>query len=153
MAMKIIASRNEGMKDGKNYLRAELIADSASDLSVEGMSNYHFTFGSIAYAIAEKSFYVLNSSGTWVSSSEDDTSASTLSTTSLNRSVSLTSNKPVTLSPNVSESDTSDSEGIADDVKESEGTGEIMEEIPKTETLESKEVTEDAEPLRNSESE
>lgn len=153
MAMKIIASRNEGMKDGKNYLRAELIADSASELSIEGMSNYHFTFGSIAYAIAEKSFYVLNSSGTWVSSSEDDTSTSTLSTTSLNRSVSLTSNKPITLSPNVLESDTSDSEGITDDVKESEGTGEIMEEIPETETLESKEVTEDVKPLRNTESE
>ncbi len=153
MAMKIIASRNEGMKDGKNYLRAELIADSASELSIEGMNNYHFTFGSIAYAIAEKSFYVLNSSGTWVSSSEDDTSASTLSTTSLNRSVSLTSNKPITLSPDVLESDTSDSEGITDDVKESEGTGEIMEEIPETETLKSKEVTEDAEPLRNTESE
>lgn len=153
MAMKIIASRNEGMKDGKNYLRAELIADSAFELSVEGMSNYHFTFGSIAYCIAEKSFYVLNSSGTWVSSSQDDTSASTLSTTSLNRSVSLTSNKPVTLSPDVTESDTSDSEGITDDIKESEGTSEIMEEIPETETLESKEVTEDAEPLRNIESE
>lgn len=153
MAMKIIASRNEGMKDGKNYLRAELIADSASELSVEGMSNYHFTFGSIAYCIAEKSIYVLNSSGTWVSSSEDDTSASTLSTTSLNRPVSLTSNKLVTLSPDVTESDTSDSEGITDDIKESEGTGEIMKEIPETETLESKEVTEDVEPLRNTESE
>lgn len=153
MAMKIIASRNEGMKDGKNYMRAELIADSASELSIEGMSNYHFTFGSIAYCIAEKSFYVLNSSGTWVSSSEDDTSARTLSTTSLNRSVSLTSNKPITLSPNVAESDTSDSEGVTDDVKESEGTGEIMEEIPEIENLESKEVTKDVKPLRNTESE
>lgn len=151
MAMKIIASRNEGMKDSKNYLRAEIIADSASDLSVEGMSNYHFTFGSIAYCIAEKSFYVLNSSGTWVSSSED--SASTLSTTSLNRPVSLTSMKPVTLSPDITESDASDSEGITDDEKESDGTGEIMEEIPETETLESKEVTEDVESLRNTESE
>ena len=151
MAMKIIASRSEGLKNGKNYMRVELIVDSASELSIEGMSNYHFTFGSIAYCIAEKSFYVLNSSGTWVSSSED--SASTLSTTSLNRPVSLTSNKSITLSPDVSESDTSNSEGIADDVKESEGTGEIMEEIPETETLESEEVTEDAEPLRNTESE
>ena len=95
MAIKIIASRNEGMKNSKNYTRAELIADSASDLTIEGVNNYHFLFGSIAYAIAEKSFYVLNSSGTWVSSSED--LASTLSTTSLNRPVSLTSNKPVTL--------------------------------------------------------
>lgn len=136
--IKIIASRNEGMKDGKNYLRAELIADSASELSVEGMSNYHFTFGSIAYCIAEKSFYVLNSSGTWVSSSEDDTSASTLSTTSLNRSLGLMSVKPVTLSPDVKESDTDDSEGITDD-----DTKEV-EEV--------NEVTKDAEPLRNSES-
>lgn len=151
MAMKIIASRNEGMKDGKNYMRAEIIADSASELSIEGMSNYHFAFGSIAYAIAEKSFYVLNSSGTWVSSSED--SASTLSTTSLNRPSGLMSVKPITLSPDATESDTSDSEGITDDVKESEETGEIMEEIPETETLKSKEVTEDVKPLRDSESE
>lgn len=138
MAMKIIASRNEDMKNSKNYLRAELIADSASDLSIEGMSNYHFTFGSIAYCIAEKSFYVLNSSGTWVSSSED--SASTLSTTSLNRPSGLMSTKPITLSPDVAESDTNDSEDITDDV----------EELPEEE---SKEVTKDAEPLRNTESE
>lgn len=151
MAVKIISSRNEGMKDGKNYLRAELIVDSASDLSIEGMSNYHFTFGSIAYAIAEKSFYVLNSSGTWVSSSEDDTSASTLSTTSLNRSSGLMSTKPISLSPDVTESDTDDSEGVTDDIKESEGTSDLMEEIP--ETLKSKEVTEDVKPLRNTESE
>lgn len=151
--IKIISSRSEAIKNGKNYLRAELIADSASDLSVEGMSNYHFTFGSIAYCIAEKSFHVLNSSGTWISSSEDDTSASTLSTTSLNRPSGLMSTKPISLSLDVAESDTSDSEGITDDVKESEGTGEVMEEIPETETLESKEVIEDAEPLRNTESE
>lgn len=151
MAVKIIASRNEGMKDGKNYLRAELIADSASDLSIEGISNYHFTFGSVAYCIAEKSFYVLNSSGTWVSSSED--SANTLSTTSLNRPSGLMSTKPISLSPDVTESDTGNSESITDDVKESEGTSEITEEIPEIETLESKEVTEDVEPLRNTESE
>lgn len=155
MAVKIIASRNEGMKDGKNYLRAELIADSASDLSIEGMSNYHFTFGSIAYCIAEKSFYVLNSSGTWVSSSEDSENVTpnrALNST-LNRSVSLTSTKPITLSPDVAESDTNDPESVTDDIKESDGTGEIMEEIPETKTLESKEVTEDVEPLRNTESE
>ncbi|MBO7319835.1 MAG: hypothetical protein J6V06_07450 [Clostridia bacterium] len=155
MAVKIIASRNEGMKDGKNYMRAELIADSASYLTIEGVNNYHFLFGSIAYAIAEKSFYVLNSSGTWVSSSEDSenvTPSRALNST-LNRPVSLTSTKPVTLSPDVTESDTSDSEGVTDDVKESEGTGEIMEEIPETKTLESKEVTEDVKPLRNTESE
>lgn len=153
MAMKIIASRSEGLKNGKNYIRAEIIADSASDLSVEGISNFHFTFGSIAYAIAEKTFLVLNSSEEWVSSSEDDTSASTLSTTSLNRPSGLFSMKPAVIQPDVSESDIGNSEGITDDIKESEGTGEIMEEIPETETLESKEVAEDAEPLRDTESE
>ena len=51
MAMKIIASRSEGLKNGKNYIRAEIIADSASDLTVEGISNYHFTFGSIAWVV------------------------------------------------------------------------------------------------------
>lgn len=155
MAVKIIASRSEGIRDGKNYMRVELIVDSASELSVEGMSNYHFTFGSIAYAIAEKCFYVLNSSGTWVSSSEgsEDVTPNRALNSTLNRSASLTSTKPITLSPDVAESDTSDSEGITNDVKESEGTGEIMEEIPETETLESKEVTEDVKPLRNTESE
>ena len=155
MAVKIIASRNEGMKNGKNFMRAELIADSASDLTIEGVNNYHFLFGSIAYCIAEKSFYVLNSSGTWVSSSEDNENVTpnrALNST-LNRSVSLTSTKPVTLSPDVSESDTNESGGVTDDVKESEGAGKIMEGIPETETLESKEVTEDVKPLRNTESE
>lgn len=155
MAMKIIASRNEGMKNGKNYMRAELIADSASDLTIEGVNNYHFLFGSIAYAIAEKSFYVLNSSGTWVSSSEDgeNVTPNRALNNTLNRPVSLTSTKSIALSPDVSESDTNDAEGITDDIKESEGTGKIMEEIPETETLESKEVTEDVKPLRNTESE
>lgn len=151
--IKIISSRSEAIKNGKNYMRAELIADSASELDVESINNYHFTFGSIAYAIAEKSFYVLNSSGTWVSSSESGSIVNSLSTTALNRPVSLAITKPISLSPDVTESDTNDSEGITDDVKESEGTGEVMEEIPKTETLESEEVTEDVEPLRNTESE
>lgn len=137
MAVKIIASRNEGMKDGKNYMRAELIADSASDLTIEGVNNYHFLFGSIAYAIAEKSFYVLNSSGTWVSSSEDgeNVTPSRALNSTLNRPVSLTSTKPITLSPDVTESDTNDSDSV---------TKSNTEEV---------EVTEDVKPLRNTESE
>lgn len=144
MAMKIIASRSETIKDGKNYMRAEIMADSAADLSVEGISNYHFTFGSIAYAIAEKTFYILNSSEEWVSSSEDDTSASTLSTNALNRPSGLFSMKNDIIQPNVSESNTSDSEGITDDDTEE------VEELPEEE---SNEVTDDVEPLRDSESE
>lgn len=87
-----------------------------------------------------------------IEDSENVTPNRTLNST-LNRSVSLTSTKPISLSPDVTESDTNDFEDITDDIKESEGTGEIMEEIPETETLESNEVTEDAEPLRDSESE
>lgn len=144
MAMKIIASRSETIKDGKNYMRAEIMADSAADLSVEGISNYHFPFGSIAYAIAEKTFYILNSSEEWVSSSEDDTSASTLFTNALNRPSGLFSMKNDIIQPNVSESNTSDSEGITDDDTEE------VEELPEEE---SNEVTDDVEPLRDSESE
>lgn len=150
MAMKIIASRSEGVKNGKNYMRAEIIADSASDLSVEGISNYHFTFGSIAYAISEKAFYILNSSEEWVSSSEDDSSASTLSTTSLNRPSGLMSMKPAVIQPDVIEPDTDDSEGITDDVPDIK-VGEI--EDTEDEVEEVSEVNKDAEPLRYTESE
>lgn len=66
MAVKIIASRNEGMKDGKNYMRAELVADSVSDLTVEGISNYHFTFGSIAWVVDSAEWYGLDSNENWV---------------------------------------------------------------------------------------
>lgn len=52
--------------------------------------------------------------------------------------------KPITLSPDATESDTSDSEGITDDDTED------VEGLPEEE---SKEVTENAEPLRNTESE
>lgn len=154
MSMKIIASRSEGLKNGKNYMRAEIIADSASDLSVEGISNYHFTFGSIAYAITEKAFYILNSSEEWVSSSEDDSSASTLSTNALNRPSGLMNIKPAVIQPDVTEPDTDDSEGITDD--DTEEVEELSEKeiIPEELAVkESKEVTEDAEPLRNTESE
>lgn len=65
MAMKIIASRSEGLKNGKNYMRVELIVDSASDLSVE-ISNFHFTFGSIAWAVGSAEWYGLDSSENWV---------------------------------------------------------------------------------------
>lgn len=66
MAVKIIASRSEGMKDGKNYMRAEIVADSVSDLTVEGISNYHFTFGSIAWVVDSAEWYGLDSSENWV---------------------------------------------------------------------------------------
>jgi hypothetical protein len=71
MAVKIISSRSEGMKDGKNYMRAEIVADSVSDLTVEGISNYHFTFGSIAWVVGSGEWYGLNSSENWVKQGSD----------------------------------------------------------------------------------
>ena len=72
MAMKIISSRSEGLKNGKNYIRAEIIADSVSDLTVEGISNYHFTFGSIAWVVGSAEWYGLDSSGNWVKQGEGE---------------------------------------------------------------------------------
>lgn len=66
MAVKIISSRSEGLKNGKNYIRAEIVADSVSDLTVEGIGNYHFTFGSIAWVVGSAEWYGLDSSGNWV---------------------------------------------------------------------------------------
>lgn len=66
MAAKIISSRSEGLKNGKNYIRAEIVADSVSDLTVEGISNYHFTFGSIAWVVDTAEWYGLDSSENWV---------------------------------------------------------------------------------------
>lgn len=75
MAVKIISSRSEGMKDGKNYMRAEIVADSVSDLTVEGISNYHFTFGSIAWVVGSAEWYGLDSSGNWVKQGNSDSFA------------------------------------------------------------------------------
>lgn len=75
MAVKIISSRSEGVKNGKNYMRAEIVADSVSDLTVEGISNYHFTFGSIAWVVGSAEWYGLDSSENWVKQGSSDSSA------------------------------------------------------------------------------
>lgn len=75
MAVKIISSHSEGMKDGKNYTRADIIADSVSDLTVEGISNYHFTFGSIAWVVGSAEWYGLDSNENWVKQGNSGSSA------------------------------------------------------------------------------
>lgn len=65
MALKIIKTNHEKMVDTVNHVRAEIMVDSAADLTVEGFKNYHFTMGSIAYCISEDALYVLDSAGTW----------------------------------------------------------------------------------------
>lgn len=64
--IKILESKSEGLIDGKNYIRANIMVDTAAELTVDGFKNYHFTMGSIAYVIATGKVYVLDSSGTWV---------------------------------------------------------------------------------------
>lgn len=64
--IKIIESKSEGLIDGKNNIRANIMADTAAELTVDGFKNYRFTMGSIAYAIDTHKVYVLDSSGTWV---------------------------------------------------------------------------------------
>ena len=66
MAVKIISSRSEGLKNGKNYMRAEIVADSVSDLTVEGISNYHFT-----WVVGSAEWYGLDSSENWVKQGSD----------------------------------------------------------------------------------
>lgn len=160
MAMKIIASRSEGLKNGKNYVRAELIADSASDLTVEGISNYHFTFGSIAWVVGSAEWYGLDSSENWVKQG-GDSSAEAESTqqsnsaapnnaplnlnhnSGLNRPVTLDEPKNITTMPEVETADTNDSDGISDDVKEKpEETEEQTEDIPEEVTEEEPESEE-----------
>lgn len=63
--IKILSSVSERIKNGKHYVRAELAIDSASELTVEGFQNYHFTMGSIAWDISTGDFYALNSEGLW----------------------------------------------------------------------------------------
>lgn len=160
MAMKIIASRSEGLKNGKNYIRAEIIVDSASDLTVEGISNYHFTFGSIAWVVGSAEWYGLDSSGNWVKQG-DDSSAEVESAqqsnsaapnnaplnlnlnSGLNRPATLDEPKSTTISTESEKADTNDSDGISDDVKkETEETEERTENIPEEVTEEEPESEE-----------
>ena len=69
--MKIIESKSEGIVGGKNHIRATLMVDNASELTVEGFKNYHFTMGSIAYVINEGKLYALNSAETWTAGGDN----------------------------------------------------------------------------------
>jgi hypothetical protein len=63
--IKILESHSEGIRNGKNYIRADIMIDSAAELTVEGFQNYHFTMGSIAWVIPTGDFYALDSQGNW----------------------------------------------------------------------------------------
>lgn len=67
--IKILSSVTETIREGVNYIRADIAVDSASDLTVE-FASFHFTMGSIAWDISTGDFYGLDSTGTWTKQGE-----------------------------------------------------------------------------------
>ena len=138
-----------------NVERAELDVSTAAELpSADYLPGRRLYQGSIAHDISTGDFYAIDSTGTWYnqdgSGAYTPASASTLSAPKLNKIINVEDVPDINVGENIEQVD---APVELTEEHESEGTGEIMEEIPETETLESEEVTEDAEPLRNTESE
>lgn len=72
--VKIISSVHEKIVGKTNYIRAEIIVDSASELPTEINGNV-LTMGSIAWDISTGDFYALKSNGEWVKQGNSDSSA------------------------------------------------------------------------------
>lgn len=146
--------------EGRNLslTRAEMFCDTSDDLpAVDAIQNCILDMGSIAYDIATGDFYVLNSDGEWKNSQGEETNVS------LNASVSDNTrqlSEPVPDSTKAAEATENEPETI-DEVTEpitfdkeieSDGTGEIMKEIPeKTSFIEDATVG-DENALRDTES-
>lgn len=121
-------------EDGVNVERAELDISTAAELpSADFLPGRRLYQGSIAHDVSTGDFYCIDSEGTWYnqdgSGEYTPTSASTLSAPKLSKLGTIVE-------------DTEESEKNSEDAPDIEEPAE--EEI---------EVTEDAEPLRNSESE
>lgn len=71
MAIKIIHSNSEKIVGTVNYIRADLMVDTAAELpAVDGIQNFHLQMGSVGYVINDSAFYVLNSAGSWIKNGE-----------------------------------------------------------------------------------
>lgn len=71
MAMKIIHSYSEKIVGTVNYIRADLMVDSAAELpAADGVQNFHLQMGSVGYVINDHDFYVMNSAGSWIKNGE-----------------------------------------------------------------------------------
>ena len=149
----------------EGILIVEIAVDSAEDL-VTAHKGINFTQGSIAWDISTGDFYGLTSTGDWVKQGASDDSDDTTQSedvqqsnavspnnaplnlnSGLNRPVTLDEPKGITTIPEVEKADTSDSEGIFDDVKEEpeeteEQTEDIHEEVTEEEP-ESEEIVEE----------
>lgn len=70
---KIINRHIYEIASGENITLCDIVADSANDLPDAGdIALYKIAFGSFAFSIADKCFYCLNSSGTWVTADSGD---------------------------------------------------------------------------------
>lgn len=141
-----------------NVVEMEFFCDDIADLpAIDAVNGCILAMGSIAYIINTGDFYVLNSDGEWKNSQGEETNAS------LNASVSDNTrqlSEPVPDSTKAAEATENEPETI-DEVTEpitfdkeieSDGTGEIMEEIPeKTSFIEDATVG-DENALRDTES-
>lgn len=145
MAIKVLNSTHEKTVGKVNYIRAEIIVDSAAELPAEINGNV-LTMGSIAWDISTGDFYGLDSTGTWHNQTGEDTSQSNVSASTLQAPTSVNSSKGIVYQSNVAAPDTSDSEQpesvakVAEPVeftkeKGSEGTVEEMQPIPEDEPL------------------
>lgn len=70
--LKYIAQTvEEETKTGIKYMRVDIIVDSADEL-VTSDGAFRFTFGSRAWVVNARTFYGLNSSGTWVNQKDGE---------------------------------------------------------------------------------
>lgn len=81
MAVKMMRGRSQFLfrdKAGKEHFRAEIIADTAAELTgAEVIEDIVCEMGSVAYAVQDALFLVIDSEGTWYSSTEDPDSETT----------------------------------------------------------------------------
>lgn len=119
--------------DGKQELRAELIADTAAELTgVTEVGENVLVFGSIAHAVDDAQILRLDSSGEWIIQTGDDAGKTP---------TEVASSKAALSAPKMALT-----KAIKDDIEYSEeiegdGTGEPLPEVEKTAYLD------DAEPL------
>ena len=110
--------------NGKGVLRAELIADTAAELTgVTEVGGNVLDFGSIAHAVDDAQILRLDSSGDWIIQTGDDAGKTPAEVASSNAALSA----PKTALTKAVEDDNEYSEEI-----EGDGTGEPLPEVEKT---------------------
>jgi hypothetical protein len=118
--------------NGKGVLRAELIADTAEELSgVTEVGGNKLEFGSIAHAVDDAVILRLDSSGDWVIQTGDDAGKTP---------AEVASSKAALSAPKAALTKTADDNEYSEEV-EGDGTGEALPEVEKTA------YPDDAEPL------